>query len=157
MGGFGLVMTWSHRLTAGAAIVLAALSVGGCSDTPQPEPTRTAAPTSTPTPSNVVHLTPAEETGETVIKTVDNQQGAVAIGDFTARQRYALVYVTCAGPGNIRVTLEPLGTYPLQCAATGIGSRNQFEVGAGRKYSVSIDGDRGQTWAVTLAEANSEG
>jgi hypothetical protein len=103
-----------------------------------------------------VHFTPAEGTGETVIKTADNQEGEVAIGDFTARQRYALVYVTCAGPGNIRITLEPFGTYSLKCAATGIGSRNQFEVGAGRKYSVSIDGDRGQTWAVTIAEAHSE-
>jgi hypothetical protein len=105
-----------------------------------------------------VTATPFDPTGtnETVIKSAGSQQGIENVGDFTAKQRYALVYITCSGAGNISLTVEPLGTYPLNCDQTGVGSRNQFEIGVGKNYSVSVNGGRGQTWAVTVAETNSE-
>lgn len=89
-----------------------------------------------------------------VVDSLDNKRGTVAVGDFTSKKRYAFVYLTCSGPGKIDLIVKPLGTYQLVCDQTGIGSLNQFEVGAAKDYSVSVNGREGQTWAITVAESN---
>ncbi|WP_336698618.1 hypothetical protein [Curtobacterium sp. USHLN213] len=98
-------------------------------------------------------MEPADD-GVTVINTVDDQQGSSLLGDFTAKKRIAFVYVTCSGPGNIDLVVKPLGTYQLNCDQTGPGSLNQFEVGVGASYAVTINGRDGQTWAATIAESD---
>jgi hypothetical protein len=104
-------------------------------------------------PAPVVHLEPADD-GVTVIDTVDDQQGSSFLGVFAAEERFAFVDVTCSGPGNIDLVVEPLGTYQLDCDQTGAGSPGQFEVGVGASYTVTINGRDGQTWAATIAESD---
>lgn len=100
-----------------------------------------------------MHLEPTDA-GVSVVDSLDDKQGTVAVGDFTSKKRYAFVYLTCSGPGEIDLNVKPLGTYQLECDQTGVGSLNRFEVGAEKDYSVAVESRLGQTWAVTVAESN---
>jgi hypothetical protein len=116
------------------------------SASPRAGETAAPAPTPIPTPADVVHYVPD---GEDILASADNQQAANQIGVFPVTHKNAVVYLTCTGEGMVVIEIAPLGTFPLECAAT-VASENQFQVSEYDEFRVGIRSIAGQTWAATI-------
>lgn len=137
------------------AIVLLAPIASGCTGAGVPTPggTKTANPASptapeTPSRTDVTHYTPPQ--GEDVVTSLDNQVSSGEIGVFPVTHRNAVIYLTCDGEGTVTIAIDPVGTFPVECATTGAASENQFDVGEYTEFRVGIESEPGQTWAVTV-------
>ena len=98
-----------------------------------------------------MHVLPP--TGQTLLGFMDNVMGSAAVGTFPVTTTSVSVYLTCAGKGAIKIVIDPVGSFPLECEATGAASANRFQVsGYGQDhFSVSIAAQPGQVWAATVA------
>ncbi|WP_119867787.1 hypothetical protein [Frondihabitans sp. 762G35] len=140
-----------------SAALVAALALSGCTqstpDTTAPTSPSTNGPetsTSSAASGSVLHATPSP--GATVLKTLDNQSGTIAMGPFPATRKFAYVYLTCNGSGRIDVDMGSIGTYPLDC--DDVDSLNQFQLTGKSNFTVTITAQPGQKWAMTLAEGD---
>lgn len=145
-------------LAAAALGIVYVVTLTGCAiDRPVGAPTFAKSPsaldgsTAGPSSTNVVHYEPNLE-GQVVRTSMDNVEGSAKVGVFDVTTDNVFVYLTCVGNGEIRINVDPLGSFPLDCATTGAASMNQFEVALYDTYGISIESGPGQVWAVTIAE-----
>lgn len=87
-----------------------------------------------------------------MLASLDDASGSADIGAFAVESDIAWVYLTCEGTGEIRIVIDPIGSFPLLCEDTGTASANQFQVSDYQEYSVRIEPGPAQTWAVTVAD-----
>lgn len=135
--------------------VFAVAALSGCSNASDPVPSDPTSKTHSPSPFPVSaeHYTSLPD-DQVIVAAVDDKTGTATLGSHESKKRNVLVYVTCSGPGQIKIVFQPLGSYPLVCNQTGAGSLNTFGLAVGSSYTVSIEGGAGQVWAATLAETD---
>lgn len=144
-----------------SAAAVAALTLSGCTSSshhggsaPSHHATATALATPESLPATVKHLVPPA--GTQVLTTLDSRMGTVAVGTWPVTKKFAEVYVTCVGPGDIKINVSEVGIYPLVCDQTGAGSLNTFQVDDQKTFTVTIDSPPSQKWAVTVAQSDTD-
>lgn len=153
-------MSRRPRIAASVAFFAVMMTLSACTgdngheERASPGDSATASAPSTDGPLRVEHLVPPGDV--TVLKTLDNQTGAASLGAFPVRKKFAFIYLTCSGPGVIKIDVDPLGSYPLVCDEIGSGSLNQFQVDDQKSYTVKVQAAPGQTWALTVAESDTD-
>ncbi len=104
---------------------------------------------SSESPPAVEHVEPE---GMTVLDTQDEMTGSASLGSFPVTKDVAWIYLTCWGSGPIRINIDVVGSFPLECDETATTSINQFQVTGNGQFSVDIEAQPGQVWAVTVAQ-----
>ncbi|QTX04855.1 hypothetical protein [Agromyces archimandritae] len=99
----------------------------------------------------MTHYQPDLE-GQRVRGFLDDVVGSAIVGQYPVQKDIVHVYLTCVGEGEIRIEIDPIGVFPLDCAATGVASANQFEVSSIPEFTLRVEGSPEQRWAVTIAE-----
>ena len=144
-------------MLARVGLAAVCLALVGCDAVPPLPPDTDPATTgslTTPTdsvasPSIVNHHVPS---GEKVIGSLDNQTATARLGQFRVESKFIKVYLTCFGPGEVLISVDGVGKFPLPCNQSDIvPSENQFQVSDLKSYSVAIESAAGQRWAATLA------
>ena len=151
------MLSIENRWIGHAALITSVILLTGCSERderPTPTQTPTAPPTQSPAARSeaLPHYVPP---GQTIIASLDDATGSANLGRFAVTTKDVFVYLSCEGPGVIRIVMDNVGDFPLDCSPSDPApSTNQFQVSEIADYSVEIESQPGQRWAATVALPN---
>ena len=145
----------------GLTVLAVSIILSACAGGPPPKSDQASAGTPTDVSStNHLDASPAptevlayEPDNEPLVGTFSNQRGILSLGPFTPTTDRIAVYVDCVGGGQITLTIDGVGEFPNACGddAVPVGTRNTFDVQHVDSYTVTINGEDDQLWAVSIS------
>lgn len=79
-----------------------------------------------------------------MLASLDEATGSADVGRFPVTADVAWVYLTCSGTGEIRISIDPVGSFPLLCEDIAAPSANQFQVSDYEEYAVRVEASPGR-------------